>query len=241
MEFEMKHLVKMSWLLMAFVLLALSACGGSPTAAPTADTAPLFTQIAATSQAMQATNQALETQLAQANAQLSSTPPATSTPPAFPTPAATPAPTSTNTPLPTSIPLPLPTSNNGGSSGSSGPTPSMDVTLIANDTSGFEATISAGTSLIFKAKVKNTSAISMQVVANLAVPDGWDVDQNMFSDCPTNESLDQNETCTISWYFTPHGKGQIYLRVYLRGLYTDSAGASQRITDSPAYLINVVP
>jgi hypothetical protein len=241
MEFTMKPLLKMSWLFMTFILLTLNACGGSPAAAPTADTGPVFTQIASTAQALQATNQALQTQLAQAEATISSAPQAT------PTLAATSTPQITDTLLPTSTPSPKPTipvvpaATSVGGTSSGGPTPSMDVTLLANGLSGFEATISVGTSLIFKAQVKNTSAIPLQVVANLAVPDGWDVDQNTFSDCPTTESLDKNDSCIISWYFTPHGSGQVYLRVYARGIYTDSAGNSSRITDSPAYLINVVP
>lgn len=241
MEFEMKPLLKMSWLLVTSILLTLSACAGNPPAAPTADTGPIYTQIAATAQSLQATTEALRTQIAQIQTQVSSAAQSTPLPQVSPTPAVTLALTSTNTPLPTKTLVFVPTSNNAGSSGSSGPTPTMDVTLTANGTSGFEATISAGTSLIFKAQVQNTSNIPLQVVANLAVPDGWDVDQNMFSDCPTNESLDHNESCTLSWYFTPHGSGQVYLRVYVRGIYTDSAGVGQRITDSPAYLIDVVP
>ena len=91
--------------------------------------------------------------------------------------------------------------------------PSMSVTLLANDLSGFAMTISAGTSLIFRAEVQNTGQVPLEVVANLAVPDGWDVDQNVFSDCPKTEDLNHNDTCTISWYFTPQGSGQVYLRV----------------------------
>jgi hypothetical protein len=232
---QMKHCVKIYWFFMAFTLLALSACGsGGVTAMPTVDTAPIFTQIASTAVALQ-------TQVA-----LAAVPPVSNTPEASPTPEATNTPVLTDTPLPSSTPTatqivvhPAPTS--AGALTPAGPIPSMSVTLITNDLDTSSATIFAGRSLIVRAQVKNNSDIPLQVVANLTVPDGWDVDQNVYSDCPTSDSLDQNDTCTISWYFTPQGSGQVYLRVYVRGIYTDSAGNTQRITQSPAFLFNVEP
>jgi hypothetical protein len=117
--------------------------------------------------------------------------------------------------------------------------PGMNVTLVANDSNYYSATVYADKALIFRANVKNTGKIDLQVVANLNVPQGWDVDQDEYNDCPT--SLSPKDTCTISWYFTPQGSGQVYLRVYARGIYTDSAGNTQRITQSPVFIFNVQP
>jgi hypothetical protein len=83
----MHYLKKISGFLMAFGLLALSACGGGAAVKPTVDTAPIYTQIASTALALQS-------QTAQA------APTATNTPQASPTPQAS------NTPLITDIPLP---------------------------------------------------------------------------------------------------------------------------------------
>ena len=116
--------------------------------------------------------------------------------------------------------------------------PNMTVTLSSGD-STYASTVKSGNSLIFRAAVKNTGNVPLQVTANLAYPQGWDVDQEKFSDCPDNLAV--RSTCTISWYFTPQATGQVYLRVYVRGFYTDSTGASNRITQSPAFIFNVVP
>ncbi len=84
----MKHFTKISWLLIAFTLAGLSACGGGGAAAtPTVDTAPIFTQIASTALALQ-TQTALVV------------PTTTDTPQASPTPKATNTPLITDTPLP---------------------------------------------------------------------------------------------------------------------------------------------
>ena len=84
----MKRFTKISWLLIALILLGLSACGGGSTAAtPTVDTAAVFTQIAATALALQT-----QTVLAM--------PTATSTPQVSPTTQTTNTPLITNTPLP---------------------------------------------------------------------------------------------------------------------------------------------
>ena len=80
--------------------------------------------------------------------------------------------------------------------------------------STYASTVYAGNSLIFRARVRNTGNIPLQIVANLDVPNGWDVDQDKFSDCP--ESLIVGNSCTISWYFTPQTSRQVYLRVYVR-------------------------
>ena len=117
--------------------------------------------------------------------------------------------------------------------------PNMNVTLIANNLYTYAATIYADKALIFRARVQNTGNVPLQVVANLNVPQGWDVDQDKFSDCPTKLAV--NKTCTISWYFTPQVSGQVFLRAYARGIYTDAAGNTQRITQSPAFIFYVNP
>jgi len=116
--------------------------------------------------------------------------------------------------------------------------PNMQVTLISGGSS-YASTVYAGNSLIFRAEVKNTGNVPLQVTANLTVPQGWDVDQDKYSDCPENLAI--QSTCTISWYFTPQAAGQVILRVYARGVYTTSSGASSRITQSPAFIFNVKP
>ena len=117
--------------------------------------------------------------------------------------------------------------------------PAMSVMLTVNDRYTYAATVYAEQSLIFRAVVKNTGNIDLQVVANLNVPDGWDVDQNKFSDCP--DSLSPKDTCTVSWYFTPQGSGQVYVRVYVRGIYDTPYGGTYRTTLSPAFIFNVKP
>ena len=141
------------------------------------------------------------------------------------------------------------TSSSSTSSSSTGTTtyvsPNMAVTLITNDLYTYSATVKAGSALIFRARVNNTGKVPLQVVANLTVPQGWEVDQNNYSDCPDDSdspnSLAVGATCTISWYFTPQGSGQVILRVYARGHYTTSGGGTDRITRSPAFIFNVVP
>jgi len=118
--------------------------------------------------------------------------------------------------------------------------PSMSVTLIGNNLATYSETVPAGKQFIFRARVQNTSNIPLQVVANLAVPSGWGVTQDSFSDCPTTASLGHKATCTISWYFNPRVTGQALLRVYVRGYYTDTVGVTQRITQSPGFIVNVV-
>jgi len=84
----MKRLGKIIWLLVAFTVLGVSACGGGTgTAKPTDDSAAVFTQIASTALALQTQT-------------ILSMPTATSTPPATLTAQ------STNTPLITDTPLP---------------------------------------------------------------------------------------------------------------------------------------
>jgi hypothetical protein len=221
----MKRNANVSWFFLALALLALPACGGGAAVTPGIDAAALFTQVAGTESALQT----LIVQL---------TPTATIALPASPTPQATDTALPSDTPEPTNTPtrtpqavLPVATS--------AGPVPSMHVTLIANDSALNSVTVPTDAVLIFRANVQNTSDIPMQVVANLSVPDGWGVSEDPYSDCPKTEDLGLNEDCTITWKFNPMVSGQVILRVYVRGIYTDADGNSQRITDSPAFIFNV--
>ena len=119
--------------------------------------------------------------------------------------------------------------------------PSISVTLIGNDAYTYAETVPMGKQFIFRAQVKNTSNVPLQVVANLAVPNGWGVTQNSFNDCPGTANLGYKQTCTISWYFNPMVAGQVFLRVYVRAYYIDTLGNTQRITSSPAFIVNAVP
>jgi hypothetical protein len=114
--------------------------------------------------------------------------------------------------------------------------PNMEVTLVSGN-STYAMNVHAGRPLIFRARVKNTGNVPLQIIANLTVPQNWDVDQDKYSDCPDGVAV--SKTCTVSWYFTPQAAGQVYLRVFVRGVYTDSTGATNRITRSPAFIFNV--
>jgi hypothetical protein len=240
MELKMIRNRKIAWLLMAFPLLVMSACNGtSPTVAPTIDTAPIFTQVAVTAWALQ-------TQTAQA-APTQAMPTVANTPQPTPIPQATDTLQSTPTPLPTSISTATlavvndPILGGTGSTVSNGPVPTMSVTLIANDLYTYSTTVSTNKVLIFRAQVENTSQIPLQVVANLSIPDGWGESEAPYSDCPDTATLGHKVTCTISWKFNPFVTGQVTLRVYVRGYYKDTAGLTQRITQSPGFIVNVVP
>jgi hypothetical protein len=130
--------------------------------------------------------------------------------------------------------------SSGGTSTSSNGYPNMSVALIANDTTTYAATIYAGKPLIFRAKITNTGGVPLNVTANLNVPAGWDVDEDMYNDCELGE-LTSGNTCTVTWKFTPQVSGQVYLWVYLRGNYTDAAGVANRITRTPLFIFNVQP
>ena len=135
-------------------------------------------------------------------------------------------------------------SSSGSSSASStgGTTsgnPRLHVTLEANNLYTYAATIYAEKSLIFRARVQNTGNIPLRVVANLSVPEDWNVDQASYNDCP--DSLAPNDTCKVSWYFTPRTAGEIFLRVVTKGFYTTSSGDTYRISVSPAFIFHVKP
>ena len=231
----MKRFTKVSWLVMTFMLLALAACGGgaAPVAAPAVDTGPLFTQVALTAVALQ-TQVAQPVPLPTGDSQASPTPPPT------PTPVATNTPVPTDTPLPTSTPVGVKAVAYPTASTPAGPFPSMSVTLIANNKYTYGETVSTGQILIFRAEVENVGQVPLQVVANLSVPDGWGVSEDQYSDCPTTQDLTHKSSCTITWKFNPQVTGQVILRVYVRGIYTDAYGNTQRITESPSFVLNVV-
>jgi hypothetical protein len=119
----------------------------------------------------------------------------------------------------------------------------MKVTLITNDLYTYAATVYAEKGLIFRAQVKNTGKVPLQILANLSVPQGWDVDEDQYSDCPDDSDglLDVGGTCTISWYFTPQSSGQVFLRVYIKGIYTVPSGGTNRFTQAPVFIFNVQP
>jgi hypothetical protein len=119
--------------------------------------------------------------------------------------------------------------------------PSMNVTLVGNDMAYYAETVKTGKQFIFRAEVENSSFVPLQVVANLAVPNGWGVTQDSYNSCPGTASLAHKQTCWISWYFNPLVAGQVYLRVYVRAYYTDVYGNTQRITQAPAFIVNAVP
>src|SRR5512141_1546233 len=70
----------------------------------------------------------------------------------------------------------------------SGIFPSMEVTLSSGG-STFASTVFVGKPIIFRAQVKNTGNVPLQVIANLTVPQNWDVDQEKYSDCTDSLSL----------------------------------------------------
>jgi LysM repeat protein len=113
--------------------------------------------------------------------------------------------------------------------------PSMVVTPNI-DNHFYQATVSFGAPFTFQAKVRNNGDVPLQVIANLTTPAGWDLNAN-FNDCPA--ALHVGAVCTFSWVFTPHARGSVLLRVYARGFYTDPYGATQRVTGSPGFVVNV--
>jgi LysM repeat protein len=95
-----------------------------------------------------------------------------------------------------------------------------------------------GTQLTYQITVFNNGNVSLQIVANLNHPSDWDVDA-AYNDCPN--FLGAANYCTLTWLITPQASGYAYLRVYVRGFYTDSSGNTWRVTGSPAFLFEVYP
>ena len=116
----------------------------------------------------------------------------------------------------------------------------MDVTLIGDDTHTYSETVAVHSTFTFSAQVENLSFVPMRVVASLATPPDWSLSAGPTSNCPTDYTLGHKDICTITWKFYPQDTGQVFLRVYVRGYYLDSAGVVQRITSSPDFIVTVV-
>ena len=114
--------------------------------------------------------------------------------------------------------------------------PHMIVTPHAGSSYG-STTAYVGQNLNFQTRVENDGIVALQIIAILTPPSGWDI-ASQTDDCP--DYLAVGSACTLSWVFVPHLSGSYLVRVYVRGFYTDSAGASQRITESPAFLFNII-
>jgi hypothetical protein len=84
----------------------------------------------------------------------------------------------------------------------------------------------------FQVDVKNNGNAFLKIVANLTPPPSWDSSE-LSSNCTTG--LGTGGTCTLTWVFTPHAIGGAQVRVYVRGLYTDYTGNTNRVTQSPAF------
>ena len=96
---------------------------------------------------------------------------------------------------------------------------------------------SVGNEVDYLATVRNTGTIPVQVVANLTPPDGWEYVNN-YNNCP--DTLAVGSSCTYTWIFVPQVSGNVYIRIYVRGIYTDYYGNPARAIASSAYLF-VVP
>jgi LysM domain/NPCBM-associated, NEW3 domain of alpha-galactosidase len=102
----------------------------------------------------------------------------------------------------------------------------------------YSSSSSVGTQLAYQVTLYNNGNTPLQITANLNSPSGWDVNA-AYDDCP--DSLSAGSHCTLTWLLTPQDTGYDYIRVYVRGFYTDSSGESQRVTASPAFLFVVNP
>ena len=102
----------------------------------------------------------------------------------------------------------------------------------------YSSTSYVDTTVTFQTKVLNNGDVPLEIVANLTPPPDWDVNDK-YDDCPT--ALGSGRMCTLTWVFTPRVNGYAYIRVYVRGLYTDSSGFDGRVAKSAAFLFNVWP
>ena len=96
----------------------------------------------------------------------------------------------------------------------------------------FWSPVALNQNVTFQVDVKNNGNVFLQIVANLTPPPSWDATE-LSSNCTSG--LGFGGTCTLTWILTPHAIGGGQVRVYVRGLYTDSTGNTNRITQSPAY------
>ncbi len=102
----------------------------------------------------------------------------------------------------------------------------------------YSSTSYVGTQLAYQVTVYNNGNTPLQLTASLDFPSGWVLNAST-NNCPNR--LGAGSNCTFTWQFTPQKSGYAYLRVYVRGHYTDYYGNSQRVTGSPAFLFNVYP
>jgi hypothetical protein len=154
----MEHLKRHAWLPLVLTLVLLAACGGSPVPTATADSGPVFTQIAMTALAYQ-------TQTALA------APTETQTPQASPTLEATNTPLMTETPqggAPTNTPLVLATATTGSLQNASSCDNSAYVADV-NFPDGSE--VVAGTPFTKTWRIKNTGPCAWTKDYRLAF--GW--------------------------------------------------------------------
>jgi LysM repeat protein len=111
--------------------------------------------------------------------------------------------------------------------------------LVANPHVGgnyYSSSSFVGDQLTYQVTVWNNGNVALQIVANFNPPHDWDVDA-AYDNCGV--VLGAGKKCTLTYLITPQDNGYDYLRVYVRGLYTDSSGDAQRVTASPAFLFVV--
>ena len=102
----------------------------------------------------------------------------------------------------------------------------------------YSSASTVGAQLAYQITVHNNGNVALQISVSLDLPSDWHLDGTS-ADCPA--ALGAGSACTLTWLLTPQDTGYAYLRVYVRGYYTDSSGATQRVTGPPAFLFVVNP
>jgi LysM repeat protein len=113
--------------------------------------------------------------------------------------------------------------------------PNVRVTLHVGD-NYISSTAALGQEVTLSAKIHNDGDTPLQLVAYLTPPTDYWL-EGTFDDCP--DKLGIGNVCTMSWVLTPQVSGSAWVRVYVRGFFTNLAGY-QRVTASPAFLF-IVP
>jgi LysM repeat protein len=96
----------------------------------------------------------------------------------------------------------------------------------------FWSPVTLNQNVTFQVDVKNNGNVFLQIVANMTPPPAWDSTE-LSSNCTAG--LGTGGTCTLTWVLTPRTLGGGQVRVYVRGLYTDYTGNTNRVTQSPAF------
>jgi LysM repeat protein len=96
----------------------------------------------------------------------------------------------------------------------------------------FWSPVTLNQNVTFQVDVKNNGNVFLQIVANLTPPPAWDSTE-LSSNCTAG--LGTGGTCTLTWVLTPRTIGGGEVRVFVRGLYTDYTGNTNRVTQSPAF------